>query len=835
MLRSPQFKSMALWGILLGILLCTTVATQYSSNQSVLKSALQRADLTGELCPQEYCPTGFTCVWNTDYHDTLTPFSCLPDSSNSSLDSDVCCCDDAEIYCSMTTRAICQSTWHIVSNSRCSSSTPCGSTAYPECGGYCPEAGQVCDALPASGDLLSNGSCICTYGSDSSSESSSSLNLPHQLCGTFPTCNGVCPGDQICNSIPMLLECLCVPNSSSSSSSISKSATPLGACCMGTQCLKENVPQTSCDQLLQNWYQGKTCKDVGELCGYSSSTSSAPSSSANSDQLGACCTMQDDTIVPACYLDSVPEEICTYPKFFFPGESCSTVPCNKGYCCYLNSENKYSCPETPTMQKGCLETLNGTWQADYANCVNVCNNKNSSSSRSQSDKIYGYCCILTLLSGKQCTGPMSEEICKKTTNYLGWGATDSICSSLCFESSSSSTVEQGACCGLFDNRCISETASSNDCERWEGFSAPGKTCTEAGCPPDPYGACCDFGTNKCLSDYEKKSRCFGNFYKDLSCEQIGCPRSSNSSPSSSRSSSRSRSMEKGACCIEAGKNKLCIAENVTDAHCIGAIHHPGQSCDEAGCPQPWWSSSSSSSLSSSSSSSHICCICLYMDIPECAVTNIDQCESTKDCSMNSTSNDCESQFKKDCREWISSPFCQKANSRLVQADNLPLPDKISSCTQPNMIRMGHGRGCDFFGTRVTECLRKCANAQCSIFGDAGCSTFNNVSVADKWAEAIRVRYAKEGKTITISANQTLAGYPACENRLTYTITVSGTDKKYQACNIGGFCYRTSDPIKCTNSQGTISTVQCCSDGTPTQWGGFWHSADSPCPATRPRS
>lgn len=155
----------------------------------------------------------------------------------------------------------------------------------------------------------------------------------------------------------------------------------------------------------------------------------------------------------------------------------------------------------------------------------------------------------------------------------------------------------------------------------------------------------------------------------------------------------------------------------------------------------------------------------------------------------------------------------------------PLPDSLQSCTSVDLIRMGHGQGCQKFIKVVTGCLKLCKNATCTIFEDTGCSTFADETDADRWIEGLRLFYGRQGMTISVSANQTIAGWPTCENRITYD--VMGKLKGYATCKPGQYCYGGSDPIKCTAPDGNVIQAKCCLCG---DGNGVWSDIDGSCPS-----
>lgn len=99
---------------------------------------------------------------------------------------------------------------------------------------------------------------------------------------------------------------------------------------------------------------------------------------------------------------------------------------------------------------------------------------------------------------------------------------------------------------------------------------------------------------------------------------------------------------------------------------------------------------------------------------------------------------------------------------------------------------------------------------------------------------LQLVYATEGKKITVSSNQTIASYPYCQNRITYSLTAENIKKEYESCKPGQACFQGATPIKCKNEQGTTSTLLCCPPDnntvqiSPLHRNGTWSDIDGRC-------
>ncbi|MDO8469377.1 MAG: hypothetical protein Q7S29_06510 [Candidatus Peribacter sp.] len=220
-----------------------------------------------------------------------------------------------------------------------------------------------------------------------------------------------------------------------------------------------------------------------------------------------------------------------------------------------------------------------------------------------------------------------------------------------------------------------------------------------------------------------------------------------------------------------------------------------------------------------------------MNVPMCegkkgiACTSALSEENTLDCVLQDGL--CVSRFVKYCKEWQQAQSQCTAGNAFIQDETRALPD-LRSCTNLTQIRMGHGMGCENFVKIINGCTRQCKDATCMAFDDIGCSVFADTTAVERWIMTKRLFYMGLGQTITVSANQTTASWPTCQNRINYTITASEVKKEYATCPTrDSYCIPKSHSILCKDTTTKkVSQVYCCECTNGTS---IWSDSDGSCP------
>lgn len=178
------------------------------------------------------------------------------------------------------------------SSSTSTTTLPCGSTAYPTCGGGCPP-GNSCIARS---DDLDGESCVCRPGAPACAPGEAQLTAFHgslpggcanpptcfEPSSTYPTCTGNAPPGQVCQAYRVLsltnpsTGCLPIPASPSCDSTC-PSNPQLGACPAGQVCMTTSdsgfgydcgctPPPTCYDTCGGSCPSGSACLSAGPFC-----------------------------------------------------------------------------------------------------------------------------------------------------------------------------------------------------------------------------------------------------------------------------------------------------------------------------------------------------------------------------------------------------------------------------------------------------------------------------------------------------------------------------------------------------------------------------------------